>query len=212
MTVLTLKEIMKETDKALVGGTLPIVFLDTSSLIDICKSAREEQMRQKGKTDLPLEEVYADHFLMSLAGKYQTLVSPLTYEEIKRHYSVRLNGHTKEIRETICPLIEKFAADYERLRKFIPDNETVDEDRYLAYWISKFLCGENRKRDMDDISNVDREIVENALLFSKHFSKDGRKAGPVAVLSSDEHIRRPVVTLNYDWGCNNLIYLNSKER
>ena len=64
MAIKSLKTMMKDADKLLGNKPLPMVFLDTSAVIDICKSAREEQMRQKGRTDLPLDEIYPDHFLM----------------------------------------------------------------------------------------------------------------------------------------------------
>lgn len=207
MTIKTLTEMMKDADRTFKGRTLPLVFLDTSAVIDICKSAKEEEMRLKGKRDMPLQEIYADHFLMNFAGKYQTLISPLAYSEITKHYCVKLNGNTKEIKETMCPLVDKFLVDYERLRKFVtvPD----DSDSYNIYWVTKLACADNEKKNLEGFSDVDREILDNAVLFSKYFSKDGSYADPVAVFSSDEHIFKGVEMLN-ELGYGNVITLSSR--
>lgn len=196
MTIKTLKDMMKDTEKAFVGKTLPIVFLDTSAIIDICHSAREEEIRQRGKKGMSLQEIYADHFLMNLAGKFQTLVSPSTHSELTKHYCVKLNGHSKEIKETVCPIIDKFLLDYDRLKGFALSNVPDDSDRYKVYWVTKLSCAENCKKDLEGFSNVDRELLDSAVLFSKYFSKDGRKAHPVAIFSSDEHIFKGVEMLN----------------
>lgn len=209
MTIKTLKNMMKDADKLLVSGTLPIVFLDTGAIIDISKSAREEEMRQKGKRNMPMQEIYADHFLMNFAGKYQTLVSPLTHSEINKHYCVTFNGNTKEIHEAICPLVDKFLIDYKRLKEFVFRNVPDDTDKYNIYWTTKFCCVENEKKDLEGFSDVDREILDNAVLFSKYFSKDGKGASPVAVFSSDEHIFKGVEMLK-ELGYGNLITLSSR--
>jgi len=208
MTLKTLKNMIKDADRAFVGGTLPIVFFDTSAIIDICKSAKEEEMRQKGKKNMPLQEIYADHFLMNFAGKYQTLISPLTYFEITRHYCVKLNGNTKEIKETVCPLVDKFLRDYKRLKEFVV-NVPDDSDKYLVYWTTKLACTENEKKDLEGFSDVDREILDNAVLFSRYFSKEGERANPVAIFSSDEHIFKGVEMLN-GLGYDNVITLSSR--
>jgi len=207
MVTKTLKDIMEETDRLFAGRTLPIVFLDTSAIIDLCKSAREEEIRQRGRRNLPLQEVYADHFLMNFAGKYQTLVSPSTYSEINKHYCVRLNGNTKEIKEALCPLIDKFLTDYERLEKFVPVPD--DSEKYKVYWVTKLACAENEKKNSESFSDVDREILENALLFSQYFSKNDERAEPVAIFSSDEHLFKGVEMLN-ELGYHNIVTLSPK--
>ena len=211
MTLKTLKEMMKDADRELADGTLPIIFLDTGAIIDICQSAREEQMRQKGKGVIPLNETYADHFLMNFAGRYQTLISPLTYQEINKHYCVKLNGNTKEIKETVCPLIDKFLKDYERLNEFVSGNFYDDSDRYNVYWVTKFSCIENEKKNSEGFSFVDREILDNAILFSKYFSKEGKTAEPIAIFSSDGHIFKGVEMLK-KLGYDKVITLSSRRK
>jgi hypothetical protein len=210
MTVKTLKNMMKDADKLLMNATLPIVFLDTSAIIDICKSAREEEIKQKGKRDMPLQEIYADHFLMNFAGKYQTIISPLTYSEIVRHYCVSRNENTKEIKQAVCPLVEKFLADYKRLSRFVLDTSD-DVDKYNVYWVTKLSCVENYKKDLEGFSDIDREILESATLFSKYFYKNDKKAKPVTIFSSDEHIFKGVEMLN-ELGYDNVISLSSKTK
>ncbi|HTZ41693.1 MAG TPA: hypothetical protein VMC07_00595 [Candidatus Omnitrophota bacterium] len=209
MTIKTLKDMMKDADKAFLGGAFPIVFLDTSAIIDICKSAKEEEMKQKGKSNMLLQEVYADHFLMNFAGKYQTIISPRTYSEITRHYCVRFNGNTKEIQDVMCPLVDKFSTDYERLKEFVFDKVHDDRDRYNVYWATKLSCADNGKKDLEGFSEVDREILDNAVLFSKYFYKDGCSARPVAIFSSDEHISKGVEMLNR-MGYDNLTTISSR--
>ncbi|MCX6747001.1 MAG: hypothetical protein NTU63_02600 [Candidatus Pacearchaeota archaeon] len=209
MTIKTLRDMMRDAEKAFVGKTLPIVFLDTSAIIDICKSSKEEEIRQRGKKEIPLQEIYADHFLMNFAGKYQTLVSPSTHSEITKHYCVKLNGNNKEIKETVCPLIDKFLGDYERLKEFALSNVSDDSERYKVYWVTKLSCAENCKKDLEGFSDVDREILDSALLFSEYFSKEGRKANPVAIFSSDEHIFKGVEMLN-DLGYKNITTLSPR--
>ncbi len=211
MTIKTLSDMIKDIENKFVGRTFPIIFLDTGAIIDICRSANEEQMKQKNKKDFPLNELYADHFLMNLAGKYQTLVSPLTSAEVNRHYHVKLNGNTKEIKETMHPLIDKFSTDYKRLNKFVLGNVPDDSDRYKVYWATKLSCIENGKKNLEGFSDVDKEILDNAILFSKYFFKEDRKADPVAIFSSDEHIFKGVEMLN-GLGYGNVITLSSRNR
>lgn len=211
MTIKTLKSMMKEVDELFTGRTPQIVFLDTSAIIDICKSARIDEMNQRGKKNVPLHEIYADHFLMNFAGKYQTLVSPLTCSEINKHYGVRLNGNTKEIKEVLCPLIDKFSADYNRLKGFALNNVPDDKDRYNVYWVTKLSCIENKKKDLEGFSEVDKELLVNAVLFSKYFLKNEQKANPVVVFSSDDHILEGVEMLN-EMGYYNIDTLSLKIR
>ena len=49
------------------------------------------------------------------------------------------------------------------------------------------------------------------LLFSKYFSKENKKADPVVVFSSDEHLLKGVEMLN-ELGDTNIIAISSREK
>ncbi len=196
MTLKTLKDILKDADKLLSKRSFPIVFLDTSAVIDICKSSRNEKLKQNSKREkLPWHEIYIDHFLMNFASKYETIISPLTYSEIKDHYKVKCNSHSWEIDKGVYFLMRKFFEDYKRLKNFcnIPPD---DKERYDVYWATKLCCSDNKKKNLEGFSEVDREILTDALLFSEYFMKDNEKADPVVIFSSDEHILKGVGMLN----------------
>lgn len=209
MKIKRLKDIAKEADKSFEKLALPIVFLDTSAIIDICRSARESHIGQNGNASSPLYETYADHFLMNLAGKYQTLISSPTHSEIVNHYSIKCNGNVREIQETLHPIIEKFFADYNRLKgTMLPLN---DKEKYDVYWTTKLSCIENEKKYFEGFSEVDRDILENAVLFSKYFYNGDTKADVVGIISADEHLSKGAKMLN-DLGYENIVNLSPRSK
>lgn len=117
---------------------------------------------------------------------------------------MELEGH-------LAPIVGKFVSDYERLKMVLSGNGVDDTDRYHVYWATKFACKDNKKKDSEGFSDVDRSLLENAVLFARHFSEGG-KVGSVAVFSSDEHILNGVSVLNQSFKYKNLISLSSKER
>ena len=196
MAIKKLKEIMSDTNKLLRGKNFPIVFLDTSAIIDVCCSAREEELAQRKRKNLPLNEIYADHFLMDIASKYQTVVSPLVNSETKKHYFVRCNNHVMELCKEISPLMEKFSKDYGRLEKSFLNKIPDDTERYDAYWTTKLCCNDDQKKQLEGFSEVDKELITKVTLFSKYLVIDDQKVDPVVVFSSDEHIIKGVKMLN----------------
>jgi hypothetical protein len=97
------------------------------------------------------------------------------------------------------------------LNKFVSGDFYDDSDRYNVYWVTKFSCIENEKKNSEGFSSVDREILDNAILFSKYFSKEGKTAEPVAIFSSDEHIFKGVEMLK-KLGYNKVITLSSRRK
>ena len=209
MKLKTLKDIIKDANKSLSGKSFPIIFLDTSAVIDICKSSRNEILEQNSrKRSLPLYEVRADHFFKKLGNMYKVVVSPLAYSEMEEHYNVKYNSHSWEINRGVCALIKKFSKNYEELKEFC-DLPVGERERYDVYWTTKFCCMDNKKKNLEKFSKVDIEILNNTLLFSEHFVKDNQRADPTVVFSSDAHILEGAKMLK-ELGYGNILPLSTR--
>jgi len=183
-----------ELEKTIVqhsSGSFPVIVLDTGGLIDIANAIRIYNVNYRNKTISPIHKSTIT-FLKYLSEKTPIVITLKTYQEIKDHGRMWLNGHTLEL----FPETVDFALDImNRSKQFCSGLDSgiePDQARYDAHWASIEACNGNSKKSLEGCSDTDKEILSTVayLSTSKIPGATIKKIGPVLVISPDLHIIR----------------------
>ncbi len=202
------KRILKRAEKEIRGHVLTrplfdrsisVVIPDTSALIDLERITHSY-------TGSEAKYARSDLFLNSfIEGNRTVLIPGGVIGEVQRHRKVKLNHHVYEISpEFVGYLIGlyKNTGDFLRRVEYGLDPEQIGYD---VWYTSKLAC-ENSKKQKEDFSDVDKDLLEFACLFGRskiNLEKDEqREIGLVSILSSDEHIIQGAKFLREQGGDN----------
>ncbi len=181
--------------------SMPIAFLDTGGLFDIIASTRSYEFLHRGRCMENVAYCNALEFLKSINKECPLILTPLIFEEIIRHDSVKLNNYQSEVPSFVMNYIRKLAQD--SIDFMIGTNTQIlrDDVRYDIHWVAQECCKENSKKYLEGFSLADKDLLTNAAFLSKSNIKSKEKInlGPILVLSSDKHLENGVSFLSKEF-------------
>ncbi len=196
------------------AGQIPVLLVDTGTLIDFEERAKEEKSRE------------APH---RIAGKLFNDIGSLAsyvvfprgiYDEIVEHHCKSKKNGKSEIGEETCNLVRDYSANSEKILEATrfdyhysePYKNEVDKLQELVEHLHREVNGDIRggkKIDRDPISQNDLELLNTAIRFavkslfefrlrqeeSGDVASDIEGTYRIAVVSPDSHIYRPLNAL-----------------
>ena len=176
------EDLAKLSEESLAGqGEKPVIYLDTSAILDFENSLRFRKIKDKSLTS-------GDFYRVITSSCPRVFVTSRVLNESQRHYNnCRING-LPELSCESMDIISKFHEDSCDFLRNASHEFSYDDFRYDVYLasISAFSRG-HKKRELDPISGIDRDLIASALDTRYSSGVTG-----VSVLASDSHILKTI--------------------
>ena len=158
------------------NGVEPVFVLDTGAIIDL-----EE------KDKIGLRAFLARSSTVAIAV-------PEVLAEIRRNHNTVI-GQRRIIETSTLESLELLAERTRSIATAIAEHEQYDTHRYLAMETANEDCCE-KKRRRDPISRADTHTIAVALTLAAHADELNLPGRYPVVLTSDEHLYRPITRLS----------------
>lgn len=171
------------------AGENPLVFLDTSAILDFEKEIKLWKLKDRANN--------TSLWYMNLEKGFPLFVTEGVMAEVTKHYTCNCIGGRPEISDETYGLIEKMHEKYcAFLREISMNPRDLEKVRYDSYWASILGVRDNeKKRDFDIVSSVDRKTVENAAWLRYALDKNGNPVTSSSVIGHDGHLSESIRVL-----------------
>lgn len=178
-------------------GENPLIFLDTSAVIDFEKICYDTSLGQSGK-DKPRD---CSRYLETLSQTQRIIIPSCMVEELEKHRNCFI-GRRKEISDKTFEVVNKIDVNSKKIMKSAKTMNDREKIRLDVYWATKECFRDNHKKDVQDrISDNDKNLVVDAIHY-KNSKINGKEITSSLIYSLDSHIHHLVYFLKnqeYDY-------------